>query len=432
MAEYRPVPAGDADRYREVLNYAFRGHEGPLGADADEHCYPSFGERRGLYVDDDLRAISRNYVLDARLRGTEVPLAGFTVVATPPEHRRRGYVSELTRAALVEYRDRDLPLVALWPFDYDFYRAYGWGVANHYATYTLPPETLAFAADSVDSDEGRFRRLSPDDHAVLEPVLAAHNTAHDLTIRRPEGWWRERTFARHDRERFVYAWEHDGDVRAYLAYRIEPLETVDEQDTGETQLRVHDAAWTDHDAHGHLLRFLHGHAGQVDTVQLTRPADHALLDLLPRPDDVDCSVSPGPMVRVVDVPTAVEALDYPTDVSGTVVVAVTDDQAAWNDDTFELAVGDGDATCTRLDDPDVEDRAAATDTQNTTAPTDTQNTTAATDVELDVARLSQLLVGARSLEDMARVGHATVHDANTAAVLSAMYPESSVYLREFF
>lgn len=403
MVEYRPVSEDYADDYRDILNYAFRAHEGPLGSDADEHLYPSFGERRGLFEDDELVCICRHYVLDTRLRGGRYDMGGFTVIATPPEHRRQGYVSEITSRTLQEYRDRDIAISALWPFDYDFYRYFGWGTANHYSVYDLAPLELSFARDA---GSGSYRRLSPDESRDLEPVLDDHGDSYELSIRRPPDWWRERTFSRHGVDRFVYAWERDGEVRGYLAYHIEPLEQVDQRDKGKTQLQVHDMAWTDREAYLNLLRFCFNHEAQVDTVRLTGPPDLDLLDDVESPTGVDATTRPGAMFRLVDVPAAVEMLDYPHTVEGRVVLAVSDEHAPWNDGTFELAVADGEATCRPTDDDP--------------------------DVELDVSRLSQLYVGARSLDDLLESGHATTTDRDSAAVLSQLFPESTVYLREFF
>jgi predicted acetyltransferase len=409
MAEYRPVPDEFEADFREILNYAFRLHEGPLGPEADEHCYPSFGERRGLFEDGDLRCICRHYVLDARLRGDRYDVGGFTVIATPPEHRRQGYVSEITQKTLEEYRERDIAVSALWPFDYDFYRYFGWGTANRYARYVLPPGQLEFAADA---ESGAFRRLSPDDYERLEPVLAAHGADYELSIRRPEGWWRGRTFARHGRERFVYGWERDDELRGYLAYRVEPLERVNQRDKGETQLQVHDMAWTDREAYLNLLRFLYGHEAQVDSIRLDAPRDLDLLDLVSSPESVEYREKPGAMFRVVDVVEAIEMLDYPKDVAaadgtdGTFVLGITDEHAPWNDGSLAVEVADGTATCT---------------------PTDE-----APDVAFDVARFSQLFVGARSLSSLVEAGHATVTDEAASRVLAEMFPESDIYLREYF
>lgn len=406
MTEYRAVPDEYEPAYQEIVNYAFRLHEGPLGPDADEHLYPSFGERRGLFVDDELRCICRHYFLDTSIRGGQYTMGGYTVIASPPEHRRKGYVSDLTVATLEEYRERDVHVAALWPFSYGFYRYFGWGVANNYATYECPPSALAFSAEA---ETGTFRRLSPDDYELLEPVLAAHGEASELAIERPEGWWHGRTFARHGRDRYVYAFERDGEIGGYLAYTVEELETVDEMGHGKTQLQVHDMAWVDQEAYLNLLRLLFNHDSQVDSVQIVGPADMTLLDLVDEPESVDVSVHPGGMFRLVDVAGAIEMLDYPDAIEGRVVLGVDDEHAAWNDGMFAIEVGNGSATCEPVE-------------EGEEIP----------DGQLDVSRLSQLYVGARSISALELAGHADVSSQEAAGLLDAMYPESKVYLREFF
>ncbi|WP_458187958.1 GNAT family N-acetyltransferase [Haladaptatus sp. NG-WS-4] len=403
MAEYREISDDEAETFLEIVNYAFRLHEGPLGSDADEHLYPSFGERRGLYVDDDLRCVCRHYFLDTKIRGGWYEMGGLTVVASPPEHRRQGYVSELTTESLEEYRSRDIHVSTLWPFDYDFYRSFGWGMANEFVSYECPPRALDFAADSAS---GSFRRLSPDEYRDLEPILEAHGEPYELSMRRPEGWWAGRTFARHGRDRYVYGWERDGELRGYLAYTVEEVEPVDDRDHGETQLQVHDWAWVDQEAYVNLLRFLFNHDSQVDSVRLYGSADLRLFDLVSDPESVDCHVHPGAMVRLVNVPEAIEMLEYPTNAAGRFVLAVSDEHAECNDGTFAVTVEDGIATC---------------------VPTDERP-----DVELSVARLSQLYVGARSLADLERTNQATVSNPDVIDVLDEAFPESDVYLREYF
>lgn len=401
MAEYREILDDEEEAYQDIVNYAFRLYEGPLGSDADEHLYPSFGERRGLFVDDDLRCVCRHYFLDTKIRGGWHQMGGLTVVASPPEHRHQGYVSELTIESLEEYRSRDVYISALWPFSYDFYRYFGWGMANKFAYYECPPRAL-----SADVATGSFRRLSPDEYRDLDPILEAHGEQYELSMRRPEGWWAGRTFARHGSDRYVYGWERDDELRGYLAYSVEAVEQVDDRDHGETQLQVHDWAWVDQEAFVNLLRFLFNHDSQVDSVRLYGPADLHLFDVVSDPESVDCHVHPGAMFRLVDVPEAIEMLDYPTTADGRCVLAVSDEHADWNDETFAVTVENGTATC---------------------VPTDEQP-----DIQLPVARLSQLYVGARSIDDLERTNQVTVSNPEAIDVLDELFPESDVFLREYF
>ncbi|USZ68406.1 sterol carrier protein domain-containing protein [Halorussus salilacus] len=124
---------------------------------------------------------------------------------------------------------------------------------------------------------------------------------------------------------------------------------------------------------------------------------------------VTCEVKPGPMVRLVDVPAAVTALDYPdrtNAASAAFVLSVSDPLAEWNDRTFRIAVADGRATC---------------------EPTD-----ADPDAEVGVSTLSQLFVGYHSVADAETLGDLELRDSTARETLEAMFPPTDVFLREGF
>ena len=89
-----------------------------------------------------------------------------------------------------------------------------------------------------------------------------------------------------------------------------------------------------------------------------------------------------------------------------VTLTVEDSLADWNDDTFTLEVADGEATCER--------------------------SSADSDAEIDVGALSQLVVGYRSAGDLERAGRLTVAEGEVTETLTRLFPETQVYLRDFF
>lgn len=420
--EFRRLPPDRLRTFREIAGYAFDPEDGSAAVetdadgpsdagsvagddetaadadDADPTAGP--GERFGVFVGDDLRSVCKHYDFAARLRGSWVPLAGLASVATPPEYRRRGYVRHLVAASLERWRGT-APLSALWPFDRGFYRQFGWATANTTVEYACPPETLASACDEAS---GQFRRVTADDWERLQAVHEAHAAERTLTIRRDEDWWRETVFrAGEDDRPYVYAWERDGQVRGYLVYEVES--TGD--DFRDRRLDVSDLAFADHEARLNLLGFLADHGSQASAV-VHYHEDDDLLDLVADPSEVDCTVSAGPMVRVVDVERALEAVPYPEDATLDLTLAVTDGTAPWNDGVFRLAVADGTGRCTRHD----------------SAPS-------AADASLDVGTLSQLVVGYRGVRAARRRGDLAA-GAATAATLDTAFPPTTVYLRQFF
>lgn len=393
--EYRPIPEDRLGEFRAHVGYAFRPEAGPdFGTSDDAADQP--GEPYGLFAGDELRCVCRHLFFRACLRDDWHDLAGLAAVATPPEHRRRGLVARLLRESLRDYRDRGIALSGLWPFEHPFYRRYGWETVNNYAAYECDPDALAFADDRRD---GSFRRIDVDDWRDLESAYSAFAERYALTFERTERWWRRRVFAGWREDPYVAAWERDGEVRGYLTY------TVEENDEGNL-LRVGELTPADHEAYLHLLRYLRYHDSQVDRVRFSGPPDARLLDLADDPREIECTIRPGPMVRLVDVPTALEAASYPRTVEGSLAIEVQDPTAAWNDDTFRMAVEDGALECARAE--------------------------GSADASVDVNTLSQLYAGYRPLDDLERSGTLTVRDPDARELLDSLFPERPVYLRQGF
>ena len=386
--EYRPIPDDRNEEFRRLVSYAFSPESGP-GLDDEEKPHP--GERYGLFEDGTLLCVCRHYDLTAHVRGEDRRVAGLSAVASPPEHRRRGYVAELLRESLVDYRDRGIDFSLLWPFEHAFYRRYGWGTVNDYARYEAAPETFAPAAGP---DRGQFRRVEADEWASLDAIHRAHGDRADLSLRRSEAWWRRRVFEHWCDDPYVYRWDDEGEPRAYLAY------TVD--DDGETTLRVTDMAHADHAALRQLLRFLSVHRSQIDCIAVRAPPDWPLFEMVDDPEEVECSLHAGPMFRLVDVARALERLD---EFEGTLTISVSDPLALWNDGTFSLSSG-GRTTC-----EPAEERAM---------------------VETSIETLSQLYAGYRSLETLERVGNLRIHEEDARPTLEALFPARRTYLGEHF
>ena len=399
MVDYRPLPDSALDTFQSYLSYAFNPTGDPYDpAEEDELPPPAtVGDRRGLFDGEDLRSVCVHHYFDTRVRGSWHDVAGLSAVATPPEYRRQGHIATLLEASLAEYRDRDVFLSTLWPFSAPFYGKYGWAMAHRYAVQTGPPEALSNGRHYAD---GSFFEAEKDDWAALHEVMMAHGERYDLTVDRTEEWWRKRVFHSWRRDPYVYAWERDGTVEGYVAY------TVEETDDGDSQIQVWDMAWVDHRARMNLLRFLANHQDQIDSVRLSGPADSLVMDAIDDPARMSYEIQPGPMVRIVDLNAAVEALDYPESLTGSLTVGVRDPLVEANDGRFEVAFESGDASVSE--------------------------TTADPDVEFDIGSLSQLYLGYLDIHALQTVGDVAVRNEEAVDLLETAYPERNIFLREHF
>lgn len=395
MVDYRPVPESDLDAFRRVLDYAFRAE---AGSDPDHDDEPTpLADRRGLYDGDTLVTTAGHHDLTVSIRGEWRAATGLSVVATLPEHRRQGRVRRLLRESLAETRESGTPFSLLWPFEHPFYRRFGWGRVCDIGRYELEPGDLAAVADHGLAG-GAYRRLEADDYAELQAVDERFADRFDLTMRRTEAWYRHRFFEGRENEPFVYGWERDGELRGYLRYDIEHDD--------DRVLQVTDFGAPDDAAAINLYRFLHRHEGQADEVRIHAPVDDRLFDLLEDPRAVDLTLLPGPMGRLVDVPTAIEALPAPADVEASLTLAVEDGLGDWNDGTFGVEAADG---------------AFAVQADAEAGPTAT----------LPIETLSRLAFGSMTAERAALAGGLEADD-DVVSQLGGLFPPRERYLREFF
>lgn len=398
MPEYRPVPDDREDDHGRVLSYAFNSAAGPFDPeeDVDERLRRrwSFGEDYGLFEGGELVSAITHLPFTARVRGAWLPVGGISGVATPPEHRRKGHVGRTLSATLADYRDRGWPLSALRPFEEGFYARYGWATAVYPQVATVDPAALG-AVDEAAT--GSFRRIEATEAGdVLQPAYDAWLEGVTLATERTAEWWRDRLFVGYEHDRFCYAWDRAGEVAGYLVYDV----------TSEGTMQVLEFAYADDEAYLNLLRFCRDHDSQVAEVELTGFGHERLFEVVTDRDALTLRTRPGHMVRIVDVPAALEAVPFPPAVEADLVLAVTDDQADWNDGRFALSVADGAASVTA--------------------------TEADPDATLDMGTLSRLLVGRADLPIARATGDLAVADPGVVETLASAFPGTRTYLPERF
>ncbi|QAU13727.1 GNAT family N-acetyltransferase [Halorubrum sp. BOL3-1] len=408
--DYRPFPDERGEEFRAFMRYAFSPEEGPYDPEADDDDREHLAEYRGLFDGDDPVAVCGHHEFALRIRDCDRDAAGLSAVASPPEHRRQGHIERLLGESLVEYRDDGVDFSVLWPFEYAFYRQYGWKTVSRYRWVKTPPEQLAFAASgSEGGDDARFRRLDADDYDAAADLLAAAAERYDFTVARTGAWWREYTLRGWKTDPFVYGFERDGDLRALLSYTFE-----DRDDGDGTAMVVSDAAVADPVEWDLIFRFCRDHDSQVERVRLRLPVDVSVLDRVDNPRAVTEEVRTGPMFRLVDAPAALAELSPDPDLETAFTLAVDDPLVGWHDRPIRVTVAGGEVDAERVD---------------------AERTAADADVTAGIGALSQLYAGYRGVEDLR--AHAALdvggEDAEAlAGDLAALCPPRRTFLREGF
>ncbi|MFG2057161.1 GNAT family N-acetyltransferase [Micromonospora sp. NPDC048930] len=343
MTDVTVPRAEDFDEIAALLALAFHGESDP---DLREVERGVFEPERSLLVRDGGIAVAHAaaFTRDLTVPGASVPAAHVTMVSVAPTHRRRGLLSTLMRRQLREIRDtRREPVAVLWASEGRIYPRFGYGLAAQ--RYTLQCDTTELRLPEPASAASGLRLDRPAAHrAELARLYERLRADRPGWSSRDERWWAYlladvKSLRGGATERRVLL--HDGatGVDGYALYR-----TKEEWDRSgpRGEVRVDEVVAATPEAYLALWRLLFS----LDlTRRLSCPAavDEPLLWLVNEPRRLSAQLTDGLWVRVVDVPAALAARRYATDVD--LVVEVTDELLPENSGRWRLVGGRSGAEC---------------------------------------------------------------------------------------
>lgn len=324
--------------------------------------------------------------------GAAVPMAGVSLLAVLPTHRRRGLGRAVMRRLHDQAGERGEPLAGLWAAEGGIYRNYGYGVGARTAAVELDERVVWRTAHTqrepslrlVDLDEavemgcalvGRIR-----DHTAGVPCLSEDRLRLHLFHDPPA--WREGGGPR----TFVAA--EDG--RGLASYRV----SVDWQTVGPSgQANVDWLVADDGATEARLWRYL----SEIDLVHsvraLGRPLDDPVPLLATDARRVRVTTTDGLWLRVLDPQAVLSARTYGAD--GRWVIEVVDGDG-YADGRFALTAEGGEGECQAAD------------------------PAAVADVTLPVQALAAAVLGDERPSRLARADLADEHTAGALASLDRM------------
>jgi predicted acetyltransferase len=287
--------------------------------------------------------------------GPNVPCSGLTWVGVHPRDRRRGVLSAMIRHHLADVAARGEFLSLLWAAETGIYGRFGYGTATRALALTLPrsPGWRLEVPGAADLVVDITTTELADSVARLAPCYdAARRTRPGWLARTRDGAWADLLFdprrRRNGREplRTLTVAGPDGEVRGYAVFSRRPGW---ENHAANYTVQVRETVALDAAASAALW-------GRLTDLDLTTridgpllPVDDPLLHLLADPRSADPRIVDGIWARLVDVPAALAARRYLTDVD--VVLEVTDRLLPDNAGRWHLTGGPDAASCVRTEAP---------------------------------------------------------------------------------
>jgi predicted acetyltransferase len=394
-ASIRPITSDELDAFLQVHGEAF-GAGQPSGKTlAQIRSRTEFDRTLAAFDGGTMAGTAGIYSLRMRVPGALVPVAGVTMIAVLPTHRRRGILSALLQQQFRDIAGRGEALAALFASEAGIYQRFGYGRASWHTYWTVRGGEGALAPGAPADQALRLRLAVPaTSRAELAKVYEQALAERPGFFARNDAWWDRVLFDEGDERgngtplRCLLA-EDDAGPRGYALFRA--WERWDGPSfLPDSALEVTESVTADPAAAAAIWRDLLNR-DLVATVRAPmRPVDDPLLHLLADPRRLRPQLSDGLWVRLADVGKALGLRRYacPADV----VIDVTDSLLPRNTGRWRLATDGTAAACDR--------------------------TTAAADVSLPVHALGAAYLGGTQLGTLARAGLVTEHTPGAVAVLS--------------
>ncbi|MFN2488548.1 MAG: GNAT family N-acetyltransferase [Actinomycetota bacterium] len=288
------------------------------------------------FDDETMIGTAGSFPFTMTIPGGEVPAGGVTMVGVLPSHRRRGVLTQLMQAQLLDARARGEPIAVLWASEGSIYQRFGYGLATKQCALDMERDRATFLDPSAPI--GRCRLLAQDEALKSFPEIyeRVRVSTPGMFARTPD-WWEALTLADPEADRrgggpmFRALWEIDGRAEAYALYRAHH-EWSEGLPAG--WLEVLEAVATTPVATREIWRFLLG----VDLMARIKAwfvaADHPLFLMLTEPRRLRFTAKDALWLRVVDLASALALRSYASD--GSLTFEITDDTCPWNEGTWEL------------------------------------------------------------------------------------------------
>jgi len=290
-------------------------------------------ETFGLFEEGRLVSTLALLPLQQSIRGVIKRMGGISGVATYPEHRRRGHVRRLIKAAFKDMREQGMPVSMLLPFKESFYAKFGYVKANLHMRVKAPLRTLNYVMERRVEGGWEFERMRAVEakETFMSFVMEVAPSLQGIVLvpNMTDAEWKRR-----NKDYLAVFVKRNGRIEAAAIYKMKGFWGP------ESEISVREIYWKSIEARTKLLNFFARHVDQVAHIIVDSPYgarfQHWFTDLL-TPFEIKAWM-PW-MVRVIDVKGAIEEL--PAGEEGSVTVEVFDSYCDWNNGTFTIRAEEG-------------------------------------------------------------------------------------------
>ncbi|WP_346867781.1 MULTISPECIES: GNAT family N-acetyltransferase [unclassified Clostridium] len=398
----KKIKAENIEQVRELHVYCTGRQWTDSKPAKDELSFYTPDEILGMFDEEKLVAMIRNYTFNQSVRGVIKKMGGVSHVATFPEYRLKGYVKDLTKAAFLDMKEKNQSVSLLHPFKESFYNSFGYVGTNDNLLIKISLDGFFHYLKDISKINGewedkRVRAIEVQEEFEafkFELDLLEHHGLVFLNNMSKEYWIED-----HGDVIVVFIKKNNKTMAAAKYIKI---------GSGENgKIFVAEMYWKDIESRVMLFRYFAKHKDQFSHIELRVPYGTNFWTWLNdpmRPFEVKINNNPW-MVRIID---AVEAMnDINVNLEGHIILELYDEHCQWNNGIYKLEAVDKKLKMSKYE-------------------------SGKPHVKMDIKGLTALLYGVYSVEELEFKEWIILLDSKFKIILDHWFPRKFLYNPYYF
>ncbi|WP_291561463.1 MULTISPECIES: GNAT family N-acetyltransferase [unclassified Clostridium] len=397
------MKANNLDQARELHVYCTSRQWTDKAASKDELSFYTPDEILGVFEDEKLVSMIRNYTFNQSVRGIIKKMGGVSHVATFPEYRLRGYVKDLTKAAFLDMKGKKQSVSMLHPFKESFYSSFGYVGTNDNLLVKISLDGFSHYLGDVSKIEGeweekRVRATEVQDEFEafkLELDLLQHHGLVFLNDMSNEYWIED----------------HGGVIVVFIKRNNKIMAAAKYIKIGSGEngiIFVPEMYWKSIEGRVMLFRYFAKHKDQFSHIELRIPYGVNFFGWLcdtMRPFEVNINRNPW-MVRIIDAVEAISGINV--NLEEEIILELHDEYCQWNNGVYDLKA--------------INNKLKMSECRSEIKP----------HVRMDIKGLTSLLYGVYSIEELEFKEWLILSDSKSGRILDEWFPKKLLYNPYYF
>lgn len=324
----------------------------------------------GAFEEELLLAAAGFHKFQIYIRDHLYNCSGIASVMTHPIQRRKGYVKILMEKLLTKSYKDGYEVSVLWPFNHEFYRKFGYGIADKPVQYKIKPSNLK----KLQVDEKiQIREIKEEEeYPTFNKIAKNALFKNTRIIGEFDAWYLRRT------QKFkIYIFEKENQPVGYISFKFDKPKDKE----WSNYIQVVDWAYDTIETKKAIISFLHKFESDIHEIRMALPYEEELLSYLKEFNTLHSIANWPAMIRIINIKKLMEGVEFPEELITTLYAKITDEFIPENDGLWRFNIEEGRCSAIKIQENLLENKT----------------------LELSIDQLSQIVIGSTNVKTLTEI-----------------------------